>query len=93
MTRRFPAPPRPGVLATGLAFAMLAWAQQHMSAGRSAALCATEPLFAAIAAYVLLGEGLSGRACLGGLLIVASILVGAADLRAAWRSWRGAWAY
>ena len=69
-----------GVFATGLAFALLTWAQIHMSASRTAILCATEPLFASLAAFVLLGEGMGTLELIGGALIIVSILIVSADL-------------
>lgn len=63
-----------GIFATGGAFALLSWAQQHVSASRTAIICAVEPLFAALAAFMVLGEGLSSAACGGGALIVAAVV-------------------
>lgn len=62
-------------MATAGSFALLSWAQQHVSAARTAIICATEPLFAALAALLILDEGMSATAVVGGALIVLSILV------------------
>lgn len=65
-----------GVLATALAFTVFTWAQKHTSATRAAIICASESLFAAITAFLVNGDRMTGLNCLGGLLIVASICVG-----------------
>jgi drug/metabolite transporter (DMT)-like permease len=63
------------LLATALAFAIQTWAQQYSSPTRTALIFSTEPVFAWATSYVLLKEGLSGRGIVGGLLILAGILV------------------
>jgi drug/metabolite transporter (DMT)-like permease len=68
-----------GVFATGAAFALLSWAQHHVSASRTAVICATEPLFAALAAFLLLGEELGGAPLGGGAIIIASIILSSVE--------------
>ena len=80
-----------GLFATGAAFALLSWAQRHVSASRTAVICATEPLFAALAAYILLGEGLGAAPLGGGAIILASIVVSSAEDTAAARRALRAW--
>ena len=74
-----------GLFATGGAFALLSWAQRHMSASRTAVICATEPLFAALAAYLMLGEGMGAAPLGGGAIIIGSILVSSVEDTAAAR--------
>jgi drug/metabolite transporter (DMT)-like permease len=64
-----------GLLATALAFSVQTWAQQYSSPTRTALIFATEPVFAWVTSYFVLGEGLSGRGIAGALLILAGILV------------------
>ena len=82
-----------GLFATGGAFALLSWAQRHVSASRTAVICATEPLFAALAAYLMLGEGLGKAPLGGGAIILGSILVSSVEdanaARRAMQSWCG----
>ncbi len=63
-----------GLLATALAFAIQAWAQQYTTATRTALIFTLEPLFAWGTAWVLTGESLSGRGVAGATLILAGIL-------------------
>ena len=65
-----------GLLATALAFTVLAWAQTHTSATRAAILCSTESMFAAFFSFAVNGELLSPLSFLGALLIVSSIVLG-----------------
>jgi drug/metabolite transporter (DMT)-like permease len=62
-----------GVLATAVAFTVQSWAQQHLSATRTALILALEPVFAFLTSYLFFGERLSGRASFGALLILAGI--------------------
>jgi len=68
-----------GCLATGGSFAMLSWAQPHVSASRTAVICATEPLFAALAAFLIFNESLSSPAMGGGGIILGAIVVSSID--------------
>jgi drug/metabolite transporter (DMT)-like permease len=62
-----------GVLATAIAFTVQSWAQQHLSATRTALILALEPVFAFLTSYFFYGERLSGRASCGALLILGGI--------------------
>jgi drug/metabolite transporter (DMT)-like permease len=64
-----------GLLATALAFAVQAWAQQYTSPTRTALIFAMEPVFAWGTSFVVAGEMLSRRASLGAALILAGILL------------------
>ena len=63
------------VLATALALVWQTRAQRHMSSARAALIFCLEPIFAAGAAWVWLGERLSGPQYVGGALIIAGMLV------------------
>jgi drug/metabolite transporter (DMT)-like permease len=64
-----------GLLATALAFTVMAWAQQYTSATRSALIFSLEPVVAWFTSWLLTGEVLSGRASGGAALILAGILL------------------
>lgn len=63
------------LLATALAFAVQTWAQRYSSPTRTALIFAMEPVFAWTTSYVVAGEVLSRRAAIGGVLILAGILI------------------
>jgi drug/metabolite transporter (DMT)-like permease len=67
-----------GVLATAVALRWQMAAQRHMSSARAALLFCFEPVFAAAAAWLWLGERLSGAQWAGGALILAGLVL--ADL-------------
>ncbi|MCL4835772.1 MAG: DMT family transporter [Caldilineaceae bacterium] len=71
-----------GLLATTFAFTAQAWAQRFTSASHIALLFTLEPVTAAIASYLLIGEVLTVRALLGCALILAGML--AAELGGLW---------
>jgi drug/metabolite transporter (DMT)-like permease len=62
-----------GVLATAVAFTVQSWAQQRLSATRTALILALEPVFAFLTSYFFFGERLSARASCGALLILGGI--------------------
>lgn len=62
-----------GLLATALAFTLQAWAQKHTSSTRTALIYMLEPVFAWLISYLVLGEGLAGRAAAGAVLILAGV--------------------
>jgi drug/metabolite transporter (DMT)-like permease len=64
-----------GVLATAVAFTVQSWAQQQLSATRTALILALEPVFAFLTSYLFFGERLSTRATAGALLIMGGIAV------------------
>ncbi len=61
-------------LATTGAFALVLWAGRRASAARMAIVLSTEPLFAALFGWWLLGEVLLPLQGVGGLLVMAGIL-------------------
>jgi drug/metabolite transporter (DMT)-like permease len=64
-----------GVLATAFALFVQAWAQRYTTANHAALIFSLEPFFAALFAYWMLGHILTSREWLGGVLILAGILV------------------
>lgn len=64
-----------GLLATGLAFTTMAWAQQYTSSTRAALIFALEPVVAWLASWLLTGEIMGNRGKAGAGLILAGILL------------------
>jgi drug/metabolite transporter (DMT)-like permease len=64
-----------GLLGTGAAFTIQAWAQQFTPPTHTALIFLLEPVFAWITSYVLLHERLGMRAGVGALLILGGIAV------------------
>lgn len=64
-----------GVLATAVAFYVQARAQQFTTPNRAALIFSLEPFFAALFAYWILEQVLTLREWIGGVLILAGILV------------------
>jgi len=64
-----------GVVATAFALLMQAWAQRYTDANHAALIFSLEPFFAALFAFWLLGHGLTAKEWLGGMLILAGILI------------------
>ena len=62
------------VAATAFAFVVQSWAQSHLSATATAVVFATEPVFAALFAWVA-GERLGWAVAAGGALVVGAMLV------------------
>jgi drug/metabolite transporter (DMT)-like permease len=62
-----------GVLATAVAFTVQSWAQQRLSATRTALILALEPVFAFLTSFLFYGERLSARASVGAFLILGGI--------------------
>jgi drug/metabolite transporter (DMT)-like permease len=63
------------LFATALAFSVQAWAQQYISATRTALIFASEPVFSWATSYVVAGETLNGRGIAGAILILAGIVL------------------
>jgi drug/metabolite transporter (DMT)-like permease len=63
------------VLATAFAFAVQSWAQQYTPAAHTALIFALEPLFAAIASRLVVGEHLGGKVLLGAVLTLSGMIV------------------
>jgi drug/metabolite transporter (DMT)-like permease len=64
-----------GVLATGLAFYLQNRAQRVTTATRAALIFSLEPFFAALFAYLILGDALTGKEWFGGCLVLTGVLV------------------
>ena len=64
-----------GIFATALAFYMQNKFQRHSTATKTAIIFSGEPLFAAIFAYILIGEKVGLIAWVGGLLIIFGMIV------------------
>jgi drug/metabolite transporter (DMT)-like permease len=64
-----------GLLATGLAFTTMAWAQQYTSSTRAALIFALEPVVAWLASWLLTGEKMGNRGKAGAGLILAGVLL------------------
>lgn len=64
-----------GVLATAAAFLCQLYAQQHLSAVEAGVIFTLEPVFAAAFSVVLGVEGLSRQLLVGGVLVVAAMLI------------------
>jgi drug/metabolite transporter (DMT)-like permease len=62
-----------GLLATALAFSIMAWAQRYTSAARTALIFMLEPVVAWFTSYAMVGEGLTGRAAAGAALILGGV--------------------
>jgi drug/metabolite transporter (DMT)-like permease len=63
------------VFAGALALAGQTWAQAHLAPTRTAIIMSMEPVFAALFAVVLGGEAMTIRMGVGGLLVLAAMLV------------------
>jgi drug/metabolite transporter (DMT)-like permease len=63
------------VFAGALALAGQTWAQAHLAPTRTAIIMSMEPVFAALFAVVLGGEAMTIRMVVGGLLVLAAMLV------------------
>jgi len=64
-----------GIFATALAFYMQNRFQRHSTATKTAIIFSGEPIFAAMFAYLLLGEKVGLIAWIGGLLIIFGMIV------------------
>jgi drug/metabolite transporter (DMT)-like permease len=63
-----------GLLASVVVVTLQAWGQQRVDAMRSAIVFGLEPVFAALTAWVLLGESLGWAGVSGAALIVAALV-------------------
>jgi drug/metabolite transporter (DMT)-like permease len=64
-----------GVLATAVAYYGQNWAQRFTTANRTALIFSLEPFFAAMFAYALLDQTLATREWVGGILVIAGIVI------------------
>lgn len=63
------------LLATMVTSLLQTWAQRHTTSTRAAVIFTLEPVFAAIFAFILLGEAITTRTLTGGGFIIAGILL------------------
>jgi drug/metabolite transporter (DMT)-like permease len=63
-----------GVFASALAFYIQTWAQQHLSASRTALILTTEPAWAVLAAVVLAGQRFGALQAAGAAILLAAIV-------------------
>ena len=63
-----------GVFASALAFYIQTWAQQHISASRTALILTTEPAWALAAAVLLAGQRFGALQAAGAALVLAAIV-------------------
>ncbi len=70
-----------GVLATAFALYVQTWAQRYTTPNHAALIFSLEPFFAVLFAYWILGHVLTSREWLGGLLVLAGILVSELRIR------------
>ena len=64
-----------GVFATAVMLFLQALGQRRVSADKAALVFAMEPVFAALAAWLWVGEMLSSRAALGGALVLTEVIL------------------
>ncbi len=64
-----------GIFATALAFYMQNRFQRYSTATKTAIIFSGEPIFAAMFAYLLLGEKVGLIAWIGGLLIISGMII------------------
>ena len=64
-----------GAFATAAIIALQTWGQRHSSANEAAIVYAFEPACAAVAAYFWLEETMTMRSVVGGLLLIAGMIV------------------
>lgn len=64
-----------GVVATAGMLFLQAMAQRHVSADKAALIYAMEPVFAALFAWLWLGEGLTWKAAMGGVMVVLAVVL------------------
>lgn len=64
-----------GVFATAVMLFLQALGQRRVSADKAALVFAMEPVFAALAAWLWVGEMLSSRAALGGALVLTAVIL------------------
>lgn len=64
------------IFTTAIAYPLLVWAQRYTTATNTALILTTEPVFAALTSFLVLGERLGVRATAGAALILAGIIAG-----------------
>ncbi len=68
-----------GIFATGIAILVQTHSQRVLPSSQAAIIYTTEPVFAGIFSYILLGEGLTTRGMVGAILILLGMLLVALD--------------
>ncbi len=68
-----------GIFATGIAILAQTHSQRVLPSSQAAIIYTTEPVFAGIFSYILLGEGLTTRGMVGAILILLGMLLVALD--------------
>ncbi|HEY8715951.1 MAG TPA: DMT family transporter [Candidatus Acidoferrum sp.] len=63
------------VFATAIAFSVQLWAQQYTSPSHAAIIFTLEPVFAVITSFLVIGERLNRRSMIGGVFVLAGILI------------------
>jgi drug/metabolite transporter (DMT)-like permease len=64
-----------GVVATAAIISLQTWGQSRTTANEAAVVYAFEPAAAAFFGYFWLGEAMTGRGWLGGLLLISGMIV------------------
>ena len=65
-----------GIFATAIAILMMIWAQQYLSASKTAIIFSLEPVFAATFSWILISEVLGFWGWVGGILVVLAVVWG-----------------
>tara|TARA_B100000214_G_scaffold370251_1_gene344585 strand:- start:2679 stop:3527 length:849 start_codon:yes stop_codon:yes gene_type:complete len=68
-----------GLLATFLSFLIMIWAQKILSPSETALIFSLEPVFAAMIAFLVIGESLGYLGWIGGLLVVVGVTLSNSD--------------
>jgi drug/metabolite transporter (DMT)-like permease len=72
-----------GILSTGVAFTLQIYAQKTAHPAHASIIMSLESLFAAIGGIVLLGEPLTGRFAIGGVLMLGGTIISQLEPRIA----------
>jgi drug/metabolite transporter (DMT)-like permease len=68
-----------GLLATFVSFLIMIWAQKILSPSETALIFSLEPVFAAMIAFLVIGESLGYLGWIGGLLVVVGVTLSNSD--------------
>ena len=69
-----------GIMSIGVAYTLQIIAQRNVSASKAAIVLSLESVFAAIGGWLLLGEIVTMKKAIGGLLVLAGIIISQIDL-------------
>ena len=64
-----------GVLTAGIAYVLYGWGLRTLNASTAVSITLVEPLTAALAAFVVLGERLSAQGWIAGVVILLGLVV------------------